>query len=84
MRKVNSWFPNVSATLWGMYLIYSSGFDNYHKIVVGYHVCVPKFCYICRNGQIPKSIYHASYLSPSELADNFSKARFYLNGMKDC
>ena len=78
------WFPIVSATLRGMYLIYSSGFDNYHKIVVCYHVRVPQFWQMCRNGQILKSINQASYLSPSELADNFSEARSYLNRMKDC
>ena len=45
---------------------------------------MPKFWRMCRNGQIPKSIYQASYLSASEFADNFSEARSYLNRMKDC
>ena len=34
-------------------------------------------------GQIPKIIYQASYLLPSDFASNFPKARSYLNRMKD-
>ena len=35
-------------------------------------------------GQIPKSIYQALYLLPSDFPNNFSKTRSYLNRMKDC
>ena len=61
-----------------------TGFNSYHKIVVCDHVCLPKFGihYVC--GLIPKSIYQASYLLPSDFPNNFAQARSYLNRMKDC
>ena len=58
----------------------ASRFGNYHKIAVR----VPKFWRTNIRGQIQKSIYQASYLLPSDFSNNFSKARSYLNRMKNC
>ena len=61
-----------------------AGFDNYHKIAVRDHVRVPKFYHVRDiHGQMPKSLYHASYLLPSEFLNNFFYARSCLNRMKD-
>ena len=62
----------------------ASRFDNYHKIAVRDHVRVPKFWHTNIRGQIQKSIYEASYLLPCDFSKNFSKARSYLNRMKNC
>ena len=35
-------------------------------------------------GRVPKSMYQASYHSPSDFTNNLSEARFYLNRIKDC
>ena len=45
----------------------SSGFNNYHKIAI----CVPNFVVHEVRGQIPKRIYQASYLLPSDFPNNF-------------